>query len=101
MKKKPNYREEMLKLSKTAKHSELLEQRLVYESVIQWQPQYKSQNPWVPYFWQLYVKRERGESGPDSVTFKVNDNDLMLFPELRKKKVIRLASANGKVYEVK
>lgn len=101
MTKKPNYREECLKVVKTAKASELLEQRQTYESVVQWQPQYLGQNPYVPHFWNSYIKRERGESEPDHVLFKVTDLDLLLFPELRKKKLIKLRSHNGRVEEIK
>lgn len=96
-----NYREECLKTVAKIKHSEFLEQRLVYEEVVQYHPTYKGQKPYIPYLWNSFMKKERGISEPDHILFKVTDLDLLLFPELRKKKIIKLASSNGKVFEVK
>lgn len=96
-----NYREECLKVMATAKHSELLEQRMVYENVVQWQPQFKGQKPYIPYYWNCFIKDKRGLSNEDNIVFEVNDHDLLLFPELKKKNCVKLKTFNGKVSEVK
>lgn len=83
------------------KASESLEKRLVYESIVQWQPQFLHQKPYVPYFYSKFAKRERGDTFEDYIRFVVTATDRLMFPELKTKKQIKLrVSQCGKILEV-
>lgn len=94
-----SYREEVIKTIKKIKYSELLEQRMTYEEIVKWQPQFKGQAPHVPYFWNKYMKGEYDDCS-SYITFSINDLDLLLFPELKKRKRVKLMTAHGRVMEV-
>lgn len=83
------------------KASEALEKRLVFESVVQWQPQFKGQRPYIPYYWNKYTKKEAGDVFEEFIRFNVTESDKIMFPELKKKRDIKLmVSQSGKVLEV-
>lgn len=88
------------KTLKAINYSETLEKRLVYESVVQWQPQFLGQRPYIPYYWNKYNKEGADDSG-ECITFLVTETDRVMFPELRKKNRVQLKTAYGRILEVK
>lgn len=83
------------------KASEALEQRMEYEMIVQWQPQYLNQRPYIPYFYSKFVKKQSGDTFEDHIRFVVNENDRLMFPELKKRKQVKImVSQSGKVLEV-
>lgn len=93
----PNYRTEMLKLEATARAEEIKRKQAECRSLTQ-TSRFQQQHRYIPYFWDKFVN-QGADDCEDVVTFMVTDTDRMFFPELRKKRSIKLFTACGRVME--
>lgn len=83
------------------KASEALEQRLVFEEVVLWDTRYKGERPYIPYYFAKFSKKEACDTFEDHIRFVVTENDKVMFPELKKRKTVKLSvSQSGKILEV-
>ena len=72
-----------------------------YEQMVERPGKFEGGNRYVPYFWELSMEGY-GDINSNTISLAVTPEDKQLFPELRKRKVIKLLETNdGFVEEIR
>lgn len=75
--------------------------RAKYEEQVRHPGKFEGENPWVPYFWEQYLDGGADDDDGRVLTFRVSADDVRLFPELARRKRVRLMERDdGFVVEV-
>ncbi len=75
--------------------------RRKYESVVSRPGKFEREEPYVPYFWDMFLNGFASEDDGEILTFNIQRKDIAHFPELRGRERISLVETeNGFVVEV-
>jgi hypothetical protein len=73
-----------------------------WEEMVRGPGKFEGEAPYVPYFWDLYLNGFADDDDGVVLSFTVDEEDKAIFPELRRRKRVKLyESSNGFVIEVR
>jgi hypothetical protein len=61
-----------------------------YEEQVRYPGKFEGEAPYVPYFWEFYLEGGADRDDGRVLGFDVNADDKTLFPELKRRKTVRL-----------
>ena len=78
-----------------------MKDRTYYEDLVKGPGKFEGEQPYVPYYWEVYLDGFADSDNGEQLSFVVSPEDKKLFPELKNRKRIKLIETDqGFVCEV-